>query len=102
MVFIYTTCKDVDQAKDLGKRILKARVAACIAVWPMESMYVWESEIKEDHEAVLLIKTTEPKIAELETFLAKNHTYAVPLVASFETRRLNREYKEWLSGVVKS
>ncbi|MFH1161944.1 MAG: divalent-cation tolerance protein CutA [Candidatus Jorgensenbacteria bacterium] len=100
MVFVYTTCRDVNQAKDLGKRIIKARVASCVNIWPIESVYTWEGEVKEDQEAALLIKTNEPKVADLEMFLVKNHTYTTPLVATVNVHRLNREYKEWMSTVI--
>jgi len=100
MVFVYTTCRDVNQAKELGKRIINARVASCVNIWPIESVYTWEGELKEDQEAALLIKTNEPKVADLESFLVKNHTYTIPLVATMNVHRLNREYKEWMSTVI--
>jgi len=100
MVFVYTTCRDVNQAKELGKRIINARVASCVNIWPIESVYTWEGELKEDQEAALLIKTNEPKVADLESFLVKNHTYTIPLVATVNVHRLNREYKEWMSTVI--
>jgi periplasmic divalent cation tolerance protein len=101
MVFIYTTCRDVEQAKDLGRRIMKARVAACVDVWPIESLYFWENELKEDHGAVLMVKTNEPKVAEIENFLTKNLTATVPIIATLDTHRLNREGKEWMTTVIK-
>lgn len=100
MVFIYTTCRDVEQAKDLGRRIIKARVASCVNIWPLDSIYSWEGEVKEDQEAALLIKTNEPKVADLEAFIVKNHSYTTPFVATVNVHRLNREYKEWMSTVI--
>ena len=102
MVFIYTTCKDVEQAKDMGKRIIKARVAACVNIWPLESVYFSDGELREDHEAALLIKTSEPKVAEIENFVVKNHTYTTPFVGVVNVHRLNREYKEWMGAVMTS
>lgn len=95
MVFIYTTCKDIAQAKELGKKIIKAKVAACVNIWPIESIYSWEGELKEDNEAVLMIKTNEPKMAEIEEFLRKNHSYSTPFVGGIHIDRINHEYKEW-------
>jgi periplasmic divalent cation tolerance protein len=100
MVLIYTTCKDTEQAKDLGRKILKARVAACVNVWPMESMYWNDSEIIEGTEAVLIIKTSEPKIAEIEEFLEKHHTYSIPFIGSINVHRINLKYREWMSSVL--
>lgn len=90
----------MDQAKDLGKKIIKARVAACVNVWPIESVYFSDGECKEDHEAVLLVKTLEPKVAEIEEFLEKNHSYKVPIVAVVNVHRLNRGYKDWMTQIV--
>lgn len=100
MVFVYTVCKDMDQAKDLGKRIVNARVASSVSVWPIDSIYTWEGVLKEEQEAALLIKTNEPKVADLETFLLKHHALKTPLVATVNVHRLNREYKEWMSTVI--
>ena len=101
MVFIYTTCKDVAQAKELGKKIIKARVAACVNVWPIESAYLWKGEFKEDNEAVLMIKTNEPKMADIEEFLRKNHTYSTPFIGGIRIDRINQEYREWATGIIK-
>ncbi|OGI70334.1 hypothetical protein A3A09_01700 [Candidatus Nomurabacteria bacterium RIFCSPLOWO2_01_FULL_42_20] len=97
MVFIYTVCENIAQAKELGRKIIKARVAACVNIWPIESIYFWEGKLTEGQEAVLLIKTNEQKFADIESFLKKYHTYSTPIIASINADRLNREYKEWMS-----
>ncbi len=98
MVFIYTVCENIAQAKELGRKIIKARVAACVNIWPIESIYFWEGKLTEGQEAVLLIKTNEQKFADIENFLKKYHTYSTPIIASINVDRLNREYKEWMSA----
>ena len=100
MVFIYNTARDVDNARELGKKIVKARVAACVNIWPMESIYFSDGKLVEDKEAVLFIKTNEPKMAEIENFLIKHHTYTTPIVAAIDVKRLNRQYKEWMGTVI--
>lgn len=101
MVFIYTTCRNAEQAKELGKRLVSAHAAACINFWPIESIYSSENMAKEDHETAMLIKTSEPKVADIEAFLVKHHEYTTPLVATVNVHRLNREYKEWMSQVIR-
>ncbi len=101
MVFIYTTCRDAAEAKKLGKMILEKHLAACVNIAPIESMYLWEDKLKEDKEAALLIKTHEPKVAEIEELLIANHSYSVPFVGVIEARRLNRSYREWMGTVIR-
>lgn len=100
MVLIYTTCKDEGEAKKLGKLIIERHLASCVNIWPIGSIYFWEEKLTEDTEAVLLIKTSESKIAEIEQLLVENHVYATPFIGSIDVRRINREYKEWMSTVI--
>jgi len=100
MVFVYTTCRDAAEAKKLGRSMVEKRLAACVNITPIESIYEWEGKIVDDQEAVLLIKTSEPKVAALEELIEKNHSYATPLVGMVEVRRVNRRYKEWMTQVL--
>ena len=85
----------------MGKLIIESHLAACVNVWPIESIYFWENKLIEDNEAVLLIKTNESKIAEIEELILKNHFYATPFIGSIDVRRFNHEYKEWMSTVIR-
>ncbi|MEK7608410.1 MAG: divalent-cation tolerance protein CutA [Patescibacteria group bacterium] len=101
MVLIYTTCKDTTEAVRLGDLIVKSHAAACVNIWPMQSMYMDGETLKSQTEATLLIKTLESKQQEIEDLILKNHTYAVPFIGAIEVRRVNREYKEWMAGVIR-
>ncbi|OGZ32749.1 MAG: hypothetical protein A3H02_02090 [Candidatus Niyogibacteria bacterium RIFCSPLOWO2_12_FULL_41_13] len=106
MIFIYTTCKDAAEAKKLGKLIVEKRLAGCVNVWPIESMYWWQEKsekqekIVEDKEVVLLIKTLQQKVSQIEELILKNHSYAVPCIATIFVDRVNQNYKEWLNKCV--
>lgn len=84
----------------MGKLLVEKHLAACVNIVPIESVYEWQGQLVEDKEAALLIKTNEPKVAEIEEFILKNHSYSVPLAAVVDVRRVNREYKEWMSAVI--
>ena len=84
----------------MGRSMVEKRLAACVNITPIESIYEWEGKIVDDQEAVLLIKTSEPKVAALEELIEKNHSYATPLVGMVEVRRVNRRYKEWMTQVL--
>jgi len=101
MILIYTTCKNTDEAKKISKLIIENRLAACVNIWPIASTYFWEGKLVEDSEAAMLVKTSESKIAEIEELILKNHVYATPFIGSIDVRRVNREYKEWMSSVMR-
>jgi len=100
MVFIYTTCRDVEEAKKLGELMISKHLAACVDFWPIESCYEWQGAMKCEKEYAVLVKTNEPKVAEIEDLITANHSYQVPFVGMVDVRRLNRAYKEWMAQVV--
>ncbi len=100
MIFIYSTCKDVEEARRLSRLIVDRKIAACVNTWPIESCYTWEGTLKCENEYALLIKTNEPKIQDVEDLILQNHTYSTPVVAAVDVRRLNRAYKEWMTTVI--
>jgi periplasmic divalent cation tolerance protein len=97
MIFIYTTCASVDEAKLLGKLIIEKKLGACVDYWPIDSMYIGEDGLKELSQVMMLITTFEPKFEEVNDFMSKHHSYSIPLVAGLDIHRINRSYKEWLT-----
>ncbi len=87
----------------MGTMILKERLASCVNLWPIQSIYQGEKEgeLKSELEAALLIKTMESRIAEIEDVISKNHTYSVPYIGAIDIRRFNRPYREWMTTVIK-
>lgn len=100
MVFIYSTCRDIEEARKLSKLIVEKKVAACVNMWPIESCYTWEGAMKCENEYALIIKTNESKIQDIEDMIHENHSYSTPIVAAIDVKRINRVYKEWMSGIV--
>ena len=103
MVLIYTTCRDTKEAVNLGTMILKERLASCVNLWPIQTIYHGEKEgeLKNELEAVLMIKTMETKIADIEELISKHHSYAIPYIGAIDIRRFNRSYREWMTTVIK-
>lgn len=96
MIFVYTSCQNIEEAKRLAKMALDKKLAGDVDVWPIDSLSPGEGGIKEEKEVVILMKTSEAKLAEIENLILKNHTYKTPCIAAIDVRRVNREYKEWL------
>ena len=96
MVFIYTTCADIKEAKKLSKLIIDKKMGVCVDYWPVNSMYNWENKIKEISQVMLCITTLENKLEEINEFISNNHSYSIPFIAGLDIRRINRAYKEWM------
>ena len=100
MVFIYTTCKDLDEAKDLGEIIIKKRIAACVDYWPISSCFYWKGKLERVSHAMLLVTTFEAKLEDVNQIISEHHSYSTPLIAGVDVRRINHPFKEWMMEVI--
>jgi len=96
-VLIYVTAPNRDEALRIGREIVTGRLAACANVLPaMTSIYQWEGEIREDSEAVLILKTrrdlSEPVIARIRSL----HPYETPAILVLPVQAGNPAFLEWI------
>lgn len=95
--FVYINTKNKAEAKKIGKELLKCRLAACINIFDsMNSLYWWKGKIREDHETVLIVKTTNKLVEKIITKVAKIHSYDCPCILSFSIAKGNAGYIRWL------
>lgn len=96
---VYITTKDKKEAKTIGTKLVKEKLAACVNIIDgMESIYRWEGEIVEDKEAILIAKTPYHNVKELTERVKELHSYDCPCVISLQLTEQegNEEYQQWL------
>lgn len=96
MFYIYSTCKNIEEAKKLSERILNEKLGACVNYWPVNSFYKAEEGIKEVSEVMMMIITPESNTEKINRLISLEHSYAVPVVAGVNIRRINRAFKRWV------
>ena len=64
-------------------------------MYPCETMYEWEGELKEENEVVLIIKTLDKQEEEVKHRIRELHSYDLPAILKI-TARGNEEYVAWM------
>jgi len=82
--------------------LVENRLAACVNITDVTSVYEWKGKIENDSEKLLIIKTVESKFSELEQFIKKNHSYECPEIIAMEVKVGSEEYIDWVNSVVKT
>ncbi len=101
-IVVLTTVQAEEQAETLARKIVEAKLAACVQVLPpMKSFYFWEDAVQNDSEHLLLIKTLTGKYDELEKFIQANHSYDVPEIVALAAERVSGSYLDWIENYVK-
>ena len=102
MIIVLNTNPNMAEAEMLAKKIIEAKLAACVQILPkIKSFYFWKDKIEEDAEYLLLIKTLEDNFTELETFINKNHSYDVPEIVALEAKDVSESYLDWIKDTLK-
>jgi periplasmic divalent cation tolerance protein len=84
------------KGREIALKLLERRLAACVNVVPVESLYWWQGRIEEDSEELLVIKTRAELLPELAKQLREIHPYQVPELIALPIVTGLKEYVEWL------
>ena len=94
---VLTTTPNASEAENLARKIIEAKLAACVQVLPpMKSFYFWEGAVQTEAEHLLLIKTLPEKYDELENFIQTNHSYDVPEIVALSAEKVSAKYFSWI------
>ncbi len=91
----YVTHPDEATARRIADQMVERRLAACANLFPMQSVYWWDSAVQQEGEWVTILKTSLEREAELEDALRTLHPYQVPCLLRFEVRA-NDDYERWI------
>jgi len=99
---VYITTKDKDEARRIGKELVKTRLAACVNIIDnMNSMYWWEGKIQDDQEVILIAKTRQSLVKKLIKKVKSIHSYSTPCIVSLPILDGNSDYLDWLKKETK-
>ncbi|HSK73164.1 MAG TPA: divalent-cation tolerance protein CutA [Pyrinomonadaceae bacterium] len=97
MLVVLTTTPNIEEAENLARKIVEAKLAACVQILPeMKSFYFWENEIQSEPEHLLLIKTLDARFEELKEFIQANHGYEVPEIVALPAEKVSQSYLDWV------
>ncbi len=100
--FIYMTVGSKEEARKIGKGLVTARLAACVNILDkMNSFYMWDGELQDDTEVVMIAKTTEDRVPDLIEKVKSLHSYDCPCIVSLPVAGGHQPFLEWIAGEVK-
>jgi periplasmic divalent cation tolerance protein len=100
---VLTTIDAPDAAHRIARTLVERRLAACVSLIPnLTSIYRWQGEVETATEFLLLIKTSNGQLSELEAALHELHTYDVPEFLVLPVDSGSKLYLDWLYGALRS
>lgn len=89
-----------DEAAAIATALVEARLAACVQLVPVESVYRWDGAIERTAEVMLHAKTTQARLAEAEKLIRARHSYAVPEIIAVPIVGGSADYLDWVRAEV--
>ena len=101
--FIYVTFGSLIEAKKLGKKLVKEKLAACTNIIPtIYSTYVWKNKTMIDKECSMIVKTSKTKVKAAIKFIVKKHSYECPAVSAIPIDFVHKDFQKWINEQTKS
>ena len=93
---VISTVADKESAKKIAKLLIESRLAACVKMLPIESVYTWQDKFCEEAETMLLIKSRTALFNEIKAAIKENHPYEVPEIIQISITAGLPEYLKWI------
>ncbi len=97
---MFTTLPSRESAQALAREVVHRRLAACVQIQAIDSVYRWQGEVCEEPEWRLLFKTTRARQAELAALVAELHPYDLPALLSLPVQWAEPGFAAWIADAV--
>ena len=98
---VLVTAGNLTSAKAIATLLITEKLAACVNILPITSIYMWQGKINEDPEYQLIIKTDLDKFDRLAAKVSEIHPYEVPEIIALPIENGADSYLSWLGETMK-
>jgi periplasmic divalent cation tolerance protein len=93
---VLVTCANESDARSLASKIVHEKLAACVQMNPVVSVFTWDGRVQTETETRLVIKTRTSLYPELESFILAHHNYEVPQILQVPIENGLPAFLDWM------
>ncbi|MFA6788189.1 MAG: divalent-cation tolerance protein CutA [Arcobacteraceae bacterium] len=97
-IIVQTTCASKKEAKKIAKILVQEKLAACVQLSKINSLYSWENKLCVDKEVLLSIKTKKENFKKIQRKIKENHSYDLPEIIAIQITNASKEYLQFIEG----
>lgn len=97
---VLVTASSQQEAEAIAKALVAAKMAACVSLMPVYSIYTWQNQIHSGQEWQMVIKTNLSHFSQLEKKIRELHSYEVPEIIALPIVAGSQPYLQWISDNV--
>jgi periplasmic divalent cation tolerance protein len=92
---VYITAGSMENASKIARELVSKRLAACVNMFPVSSIYRWNEKIEEDNEIAMFVKTDSSCFEKITKVVKSLHTYELPAI-EFWGIEGEKDYLDWI------
>jgi periplasmic divalent cation tolerance protein len=97
---VLVTASSQAEAETIAEALIQSKLAACVNLLPVRSVYTWKGQVQRDDEYQLIIKTNLDRFADVEAKVQSLHSYEVPEIIAIPIIYGAQPYLQWISEQV--
>lgn len=96
---VYVTASSEGEARTLANALVSEGLAACVnRVGPIQSSYLWQGELHDDSEYLLIAKTRRSLVESLGRRVKELHSYDLPELIALPIVAGLPAYLDWIAS----
>lgn len=96
LLVLVTTVGREEDAERIAAAAVERRLAACVHIDTIRSLYRWQGEVQRDTEHRLMFKTTDAAAPALQALILEMHPYELPALYSLPVVEATDAYRHWV------
>jgi periplasmic divalent cation tolerance protein len=99
---VLVTASSQAEGEAIASALVELKLAACVTLLPVRSIYTWQGKVNSEEEWQLLIKTNLSQFSALEAKIKELHSYQVPEIIALPIVAGSQSYLDWIGENVRS
>lgn len=95
-VIIQTTTSSKEEAKNIAEILIKYKLAACVQLKDIESLYNWDGKLCCERETLLSIKTKKELFSKVKSKILELHSYDTPEIIELDISNISEDYLKFI------
>lgn len=91
-----TTVNSAAGAEQLAAAVVDSRLAACVQISEVTSVYRWAGAVEKSSEQLLTLKTTARALPQLSRLIEREHPYDEPELIALPITGGSESYLTWI------
>lgn len=94
LLAVFTTVATREDAERMARALVERRLAACVQIDEIRSVYRWQAQVQLDCEQGLMCKTAAARYPALQAAIRELHGYELPAIHALAVTQASQPYAD--------